>query len=470
MKRQMFKWLGVFGVALAMNLGNQAMAQDDFADEFAQEAEGSAQMAPLGLEFSGFLSFERTGRLDKNSDYEGDWLHNQTRLRLQTSKSNDLGSFNAKFDLVEDGVRKTSRVEIREAKITLTPIDWVDLNLGKQVNTWGVGDMLFINDLFPKNWNAMFLGQDMEFMKNPANSYRMSVYLGPLTWDLVSHPEFAPDTTPNGCVLAVYNPNSLMDPDQPTIAQNSASCDQEPAAEVRNGGYDQGELANRLKAQMGGFELAIYSYRGFYKNPQGMALVDGELKPIYPRLETKGLSLEGQLGPGILSMEAGAYDSKDDPEGVDPLIANSVNKGLIGYRLDLSSHLMVGMQLYQEQMQDYDGYEAGILGMYQQMGLTQAQAMEQAAYKYRREEVQNTHTLRLTFKAQQDTLWINLFAYSRPEDRDSFYKLDITKRLNDQMQLVMGANLFEGDENYPDREFGMLADQDNGFLRLQYNF
>ena len=469
MNKQFFKWLGAVSVAMALNFGGQAFGQDDFADDFA-DAGAEEVAAPKGLELTGYLSVERAGRTDKNSDFSGDWLLNQTRIRLQTNQSSDLASFNAKFDFVEDAVSKETRLEVREAKITVTPLEWMDLSLGKQVNTWGVGDMLFINDLFPKNWDAMFLGQDMEFMKNPATSYRMSVYLGAFTWDVVSHPEFAPDTTPNGCTLAVYNPNSLLDSTQATIAQNTAACGTEAASDVKTGAYGQGELANRVKAQFGGFELALYSYKGFYKNPQGMLLSDGQLSPIYPRLEAAGISLEGQLGVGIFSFEAGKYDSLDDPDGNDPLITNGMTKSLIGYRMDISRNFSFGLQAYQEQMVDYDQYELGIKGMYQQMGLTEAQAMEQNAYKYRKEEVHTTQTLRVTFKAQQETLWINLFGYSRPQDKDSFVKLDLTKRMNDQVKFVVGANLFNGDDNYPDREFGMLKDQDNGFMRLQYNY
>ncbi len=91
-------------------------------------------------------------------------------------------------------------------------------------------------------------------------------------------------------------------------------------------------------------------------------------------------------------------------------------------------------------------------------------------YDYRKEEAHNTYTLRLTFKAQQETLWINLFTYQRPEDKDAFTTLDITKRFNDHLEFVVGANIFSGTEHYDDREFGMLRNDDNAFARLKYNF
>ncbi len=35
---------------------------------------------------------------------------------------------------------------------------WLDLRLGRQIITRGVGDLVFINDVFPKDWSAFFPG------------------------------------------------------------------------------------------------------------------------------------------------------------------------------------------------------------------------------------------------------------------------------------------------------------------------
>ena len=160
------------------------------------------------------------------------------------------------------------------------------------------------------------------------------------------------------------------------------------------------------------------------------------------------------------------------------MIENSSNKFLVGYRLDLSQHLSFGLQAFQEQMNQYDAYERELLLMItnqllaQDMSFATAESMAKNTdlYQFRREEIHNTYTLRVTFKAHQDTTWINLFVYERPQDHDRMIKLDLTKRLDDQVEVVMGANIFEGDENYLDRDFGMHKDDDNGFLRLRYNY
>ena len=136
-------------------------------------------------------------------------------------------------------------------------------------------------------------------------------------------------------------------------------------------------------------------------------------------------------------------------------IENSLMKYLLGYRIDLSAHWSVGAQWYQEWMQDYDKYEDSI--------------KSNPSYPYRRKEFHNTYTLRLTYKAQQETLWVNLFSYLRPEDKDSLTKIDITKKLNDNFSATAGVNIFTGKDHYLDRDFGMLKNDDNAFIRLTYS-
>jgi hypothetical protein len=200
-------------------------------------------------------------------------------------------------------------------------------------------------------------------------------------------------------------------------------------------------------------EIALYGYTGSYKNPRSLSVTDGVLGPYYPDLKVIGASGEGQLGPGIFSFETGYYYSPEDKNGANPLIENSYFKYLLGYKVDVSAHLALGVQWYQERMMDYEAY---------------SQSMQ--ANPYRKKEAHNTFTLRVTYKAQQETLWFNLFSYIRPEDKDGFTRLDISKRLDDHFAITLGANVFTGKAHYEDREFGMMRHDDNIYLRLKYNF
>jgi len=180
---------------------------------------------------------------------------------------------------------------------------------------------------------------------------------------------------------------------------------------------------------------------------------DGFMSPYYPDLEVIGASSEGQVGPGIFSTEIGYYHSKEDKDGSNPFIENSYLKYLLGYRIDLSAKLAVGVQWYQERMMEYAAYEQSVM-----------------MNPYRKKRAHNTFTLRLTYKAQQETLWFNLFSYIRTEDKDSFTRIDITKRLDNHFSITAGVNIFTGKDHYEDREFGMVRNDDNAYIRFKYNF
>lgn len=287
----------------------------------------------------------------------------------------------------------------------------------------------------------------MESMKDSSTSLRLTSYFGKWTLDMVYHPKFSPDTTPTGHYFSVFDPNSGQ-----LIANRGDYEDRYQSSKITNN-LKHSEYAVSLKRRIGSQEVSLYGYKGFYKNPKGLMMWDGMLMPYYPDLSVIGASTEGQVGPGILTTEIGYYNSEEDKDGNNPLIENSMLKFLIGYRMDFSAHLAMGFQWYQELMMDYDAYE---------------QSMMMNPFKKKR--AHNTFTVRLTYKAQRETLWVNIFTYLRPDDKDTFTRLDITKRLDDHFSVTLGANVFTGKTHYEDREFGMLRHDDNVYVRFKYNF
>jgi hypothetical protein len=331
-------------------------AQDEFS-----EFEDSSSSNPAGLEFSGFAEIEQGGNITGGGPMRdagvNDWMMANRRFRLKTSKELDKAAFFVKLDFIQDDVANRSFADIRELRLTYTPFTWVDMSIGKQVSTWGVGDMLFINDLFPKNWVANFQGRDMESLKDSSTSLRITSYLSSnISFDVVYHPEFTPDTTPAGCYVSVYDPNSGG------VVKNQNSCTPNETHR-ETGTYKDGEIASSLKMKIFEQEASLYYYRGFYKNPKGIEFntSTGLFTPYYPELTVYGASIEGQMGPGIWAAEVGYYHSREDEDGDKYLIENSSFKSLLGYRVDFTSSFSVGVQWYQETMKNYDEYEASVM-------------------------------------------------------------------------------------------------------------
>lgn len=50
--------------------------------------------------------------------------------------------------------------DIRSLNVAFRPSDVLDVKIGRMVSTWGTGDLVFINDMFPKDWQS-FLSAGM---------------------------------------------------------------------------------------------------------------------------------------------------------------------------------------------------------------------------------------------------------------------------------------------------------------------
>ncbi|MBI4715934.1 MAG: hypothetical protein HY760_08375, partial [Nitrospirae bacterium] len=85
----------------------------------------------------------------------GDFILGEERFQLKLTGSSDGAGFFVKTDLFQDTVARTSDLDVREAYLDYSARSF-DLRAGRQIITWGVGDLLFINDTFPKDYAAFF--------------------------------------------------------------------------------------------------------------------------------------------------------------------------------------------------------------------------------------------------------------------------------------------------------------------------
>ena len=83
----------------------------------------------------------------------------ETRLQVDISKDTENFGIKLKADFLYDYVPESLVIDIeegkgwidlREANVIFYPWDSADVKMGRQILTWGTGDLIFINDLFPK--------------------------------------------------------------------------------------------------------------------------------------------------------------------------------------------------------------------------------------------------------------------------------------------------------------------------------
>ena len=181
-------------------------------------------------------------------DPADDFLLGDHRVRLELGRSSSSGGvrFGTKVDLVHDALVGEAGLDLREAHVTFEGGRY-DVTLGRQILTSGVGDLVFVNDLFTKDWTALVAGQPLQYLKVGSDAVNTNLYPGPVSVQVVAVPFFEPDLLPRGDRLVGYTPF-------PGLPEVDAGPDRT---------LGNTEVAARVYGYLGGFDVAGYVYRGF---------------------------------------------------------------------------------------------------------------------------------------------------------------------------------------------------------------
>ncbi len=421
-------------------------------DNEAGEPEPKALEQPklplaLPFELSGF--WEARGGLRTQEDpHEKDASIGETRLQLQAEQHWEKTAAKVTADLLYDPVLDSHDVfleegrgflDLREANLVLTPARFVDVKAGRQVLTWGTGDLIFINDLFPKDWNSFFIGRDEEYLKAPSDAVKVSGFSDLANLDVVYTPRFDSDRFIDGRRLSYYN-NTLG-----RIAGRDAVVEVEKPEEW----FDDDEIALRLYDTVKGYEYAAYAYRGFWKSPAGTDPVSE--KATFPSLSVYGASVRGSVLRGIGSIECGYYDSEDDRKGDDPNMRNSELRLLVGYEQEVAKDFTAGLQYYLEYMMDHDAYRRTLPA-----GTPPA------------DEDRHVFTVRITKLLMNQNLRLSLFTFYSPSDSDAYLRPNIHYKVDDQWAAEIGGNVFVGEDDHT--FFGQFKNNSNVYGGVRYSF
>jgi len=445
-------------LAVMATLVGGATAQETTAEAEASamdglSGEGSAGAAGWGIDpvalwedLFGATDFEvhgfyeaRAGYRTRKDRYEKDMSLMETRLQVDVDGYADWGDVKFKGDVYGDLVDEQGHFDMREANVFLRPTDTVDVKVGRQILTWGTGDLIFINDLFPKDWQAFFIGRDTEYLKAPSDAVKASVFdvLEAVNVDVVYTPQFDRDRHITGERVSYWDGN----------VQRLAGQDRIVHTNKPDRWFRDDEWAVRVYKTVGNVELAAYGYWGYWKSPAGQTATG---QALFPDLHVYGASARGPVGKGIGNVEVGYYESADDPDGDDPLIDNSQLRVLVGYTQEVAKDFTAGVQYYVEHMMDYGAYRANLPAG--------------------RAKDRNRHvvTLRLTRLMMNQNLRVSVFTYYSPSDEDVYLRPNVHYKATDNLALEAGANIFFGDE--PQTFFGQLQNNTNLYTAVRYTF
>ncbi|MEN8255295.1 MAG: hypothetical protein ABFR33_07480, partial [Verrucomicrobiota bacterium] len=360
----------------------------------------------------------------------------------------DWGEFSARGDLVYDDLMDDIEkvdlengdgfFDLRELNLLFTPVDWADVKVGRQILTWGTGDLLFINDLFPKDWNSFMLGRDEEYLKAPSDALFTSFFPSFASIDVAYMPRMDADRYIDGRRISYWSPM----PAPGSITGN------EFEAEKRDDWFREDEISMRIYRDIKGYESSLYYYHGFWKSPMGMNATG----PYFPRMTAYGASAKGSLGKGLVNTELGYYDSHEDRSGTDPFVPNSEFRILTGYEREVAKDLMAGMQYYVEWMMDHNDYKASPM-------IDPATA---------RDELRHVLTLRLTQMLMNQNLVLSLFTFYSPSDNDAYLRPSATYKISDHWKVTASGGFFVGENDHT--FFGQLRYNSNLNLGVRYSF
>jgi hypothetical protein len=405
---------------------------------FAQDANKIALLPKLDeIDIHGFYEVRGGYRL-QNDKYEKDMSVMETRLQTDLSSSADWADFKAKGDVFGDLVTEQADFDMREAYLFTRPRDAVDMKIGRQVLTWGTGDLLFINDMFPKDWESFFIGRDVEYLKAPSDAAKVSIYGVAANLDIVYTPRFDSDRFIDGRRISYWNSNLGR-----LAGQDAVQHVDKPDRWFRDD-----EIAARLFRNIDNYEYALYAYRGFWKSPGGQNTAGTQA--IFSDLRVYGASMRGAVSKGIGNLEFGYYESADDESGTDPKVNNSELRFLAGYTQDIGKDFTAGVQYYLEHIMDYDEYRASM-----PVGLD-------------RDENRHVATLRLTKLLMNQNLRLSFFTYYSWSDRDIYMRPAVNYKVSDNLAWEAGANVFFGD--YPSTFFGQFEKDTNLYSAVRYSF
>jgi len=375
----------------------------------------------------------------------------EARLQVDWEKRWDATIFQVTGDFVTDYLarvddRTAVRLEkgegwfdLRELNLTFTPADFMDVKAGRQVLTWGTGDLFFINDLFPKDWVSFFTGRDEAYLKAPSDAVKTSFYSDAFNVNVVYAPRFDPDRYIDGRRISYYNAS----------LDRIAGRDAVVHSRIPDDWFEDAEASVRVYRNLGGYEAALYGYKGFWKSPAGLEPETG--LATFPELWAFGGSVRGNVASGIGNAEAGYYLSEDDRDGEDPFVRNSELRLLVGYEQEAAEDLTVGVQYYLERILQHGAY---------------SRALPPGAK--RADEYRHVTALRLTQLLMSQNLKLSLFTFFSPSDADAYLRPIVHYKVNDYFSVEMGANVFLGEDDHT--FFGQFEKNTNLYAGFRVSF
>ena len=228
------------------------------------------------LPIRGFLQGESAYRLiqpdrcppTQRSACREEFVRGGERFQLELAPRGERWGFLGKVEVIHDAISGDAEVDLREGYLDVR-FRALDLRLGRQIITWGVGDLIFITDVFPKDRVALISGLPLEYLKKGSDAANATVHWAGSSFQVVLIPRFEADTFPEaGGRLSFHDPKAAIE----------ARRTDEPSPAIENV-----EAGLRIFRNVGGWDLSLSAYRGFFHAPAAEVEPGPRLRFFFPR-------------------------------------------------------------------------------------------------------------------------------------------------------------------------------------------
>jgi hypothetical protein len=333
-----------------------------------------------------------------------------------------------RVDAFHDAAIDQSDVLVRESYLDWAPSSKISARVGRQVITWGVADYLFVNDIFPKNYDAFFTGKPFDHMKEAVDAVKANFVLGKSEWELVAaRPQ--PDTMP--------------------LSSRFAATAMLPGVNVQAANRSGTDLALRIAGKCKRWDSAVYLARHLSRDAGLYAQSVSNMASQLQSTRHVGLSMIGGAANGVVMAEMAYMDTDLRNGNMNPFLFGKQVKALVGYSTDLGDDASVSMQYHHEREMDYDAYRMSLAPM-----------VDPAA------KTRQTVYLKLQKRLYNQTLGVGVQMFAA-FDGGHYLNPFASYSIADGLNLESGANFFGGETN---SRYGMMKRDSNVYASLRYSF
>jgi hypothetical protein len=333
-----------------------------------------------------------------------------------------------RLDLGYDAAIEEDISMVREAFIDWSPSARWNLRLGRQVLTWGVSEFLYVNDIFPKNFDAFFAGANVDRIKEPIDGVRLATQALGTDLEIVvsrSRRDILPDT------------------------QRFAGLAMLREARQLDAGDDDIDAAVRTSRYVDGWDLAAHVASLRSREPRLFFSSDG-LASEQPRITQVGLSATGNFAAGVLWLEGAVRDvARERDVIIDRYALGTSFKGIVGYSRQIASDAAATLQVQFEAPLDKSRYRDSLASGVRPVST-----------------VLTTFYLRLERRWMNQTVRAGLQSFVSNEG-DTHVNPFVMWSPVDGWTIEGGANLLDGRS---DSRFGQIEGDSNVYLLGRYSF